>query len=127
MAMLVPMVQKILIVDDSKVSRIMLKSTLAKIGDFEVVEAVDGKDGTIKYWEHRPDITFMDLTMPVMDGFEATRMIIEGDPKAVIIVGTADIQAQSVQRVLELGACAVVKKPFEVGSVKDALGKVTAH
>ena len=117
------MTQKILIVDDSKVSRIMLKNTLAKIGVFEIVEAGDGQDGVVKYWEHRPDITFMDLTMPVMNGFEATALIMEGDPEAVVIVGTADVQAQSIQRVLDLGVIAVIKKPFELNSVRDALNK----
>jgi len=117
------MTKKILIVDDSKVSRMMLKSTLAKIDEFEVIEAADGQDGVIKYWEHRPDVTFMDLTMPVMDGFEAIKLIREGDSEAVIIVGTADIQAKSMQRVLDSGAMTVVKKPFQVDQVNSALTK----
>jgi len=115
--------QKILIIDDSKVSRMMLKSTLGKIDEFEIIEGVDGQDGAIKYWEHRPDITFMDLTMPVMDGYKAIELIREGDPEAVIIVGTADIQTASVKRVLDLGALTVVKKPFQVDQVRDALNK----
>ena len=117
------MAKKILITDDSGVSRRMLKSTIGKIDDFEIFEAADGKAGVTKYWECRPDVTFMDLTMPVMDGYEAIKLIKERDPAAVIIVGTADIQTKSIQRVLDLGVVAVVNKPFQVDQVRDALNK----
>lgn len=115
------MAKKILIVDDSRMSRLILKGTLARIGEFEIIEAENGKVGVNKFRQHAPDITFMDLTMPIMDGFEAIEIIIEGDPNATIIVGTADIQCKSVERVRALGATEVVPKPFQVESVQKAL------
>ena len=117
------MTKKILIIDDSGISRRMLKSTINKIDDFEFIEASDGEEGVNKYWEYRPDATFMDLTMPVMDGYEAIKIIKERDPDAVIIVGTADIQTKSIQRVVDLGVVTVVNKPFQVDQVRDALNK----
>ncbi len=63
----------------------------------------------------------MDLTMPVMDGNEATAKIIELDPGAVVIACTADIQVKSITRILALGALLVVRKPSSKASVEDAL------
>ena len=96
------MVKKILIVDDSPISRRMLKSCIPKDRSYEFFEAGDGLAGLEMYKEIRPDVTFMDLTMPVMDGNEATAKIIEFNSEAVVIVCTADIQAQSLKNVLDL-------------------------
>ena len=65
------MVRKILIVDDSPISRKMLKSCLPKDDGSEIHEAGDGRAGLEKFKEIAPDITFLDLTMPVMDGAQA--------------------------------------------------------
>jgi two-component system chemotaxis response regulator CheY len=119
------MTKKILIVDDSGVSRKMLKMTLSKIGVFDIVEASDGQEGTVKHQEHCPDITFMDLTMPVMDGYEAIKVIKERSPDAVIIVGTADIQTKSIQRIVDLGIVNIIKKPFQVEPVSRAINQVS--
>jgi two-component system, chemotaxis family, chemotaxis protein CheY len=68
-------------------------------------------------------VTFMDLTMPVMDGARATEEIRKFDPDATIIVCTADIQAKSISNVLSLGAMMVVKKPPTKETVGDALSQ----
>ena|ERR1039457_981680 len=117
------MIKKILLVDDSPISRKILKSCLPKDRDFELFEAGDGLAGFEAYKENRPDVTFMDLTMPVMDGNEATQKIIEFNPDAVIIACTADIQIKSITNILELGAFMVVKKPPSKETVEDALSK----
>ena len=105
------MIRKILIVDDSPISRKMLKSCLPKDRAFEIVEAGDGMAGLEMFKQHEPDLTFMDLTMPVMDGVQSLAEIMKYKSDAVVVVCTADIQIKSISRVLELGAFHVVKKP----------------
>lgn len=117
------MLKKILLVDDSPISRRMMKSCIPKDRGYEIYEAGDGLAGFEAYKANQPDVTFMDLTMPVMDGSESTARIREFDPKAVVIVCTADIQIKSITNVLDLGALMVMKKPPSKETVEDALSK----
>jgi len=118
------MIRKILIVDDSPISRKMLKGCLPKERDFEIEEAGDGAAGLDMFKMHSPDVTFMDLTMPVMDGVQALEEIMKYNRNAVVIVCTADVQMKSINRVLDLGAFHVVKKPPTKGNIFKALDLV---
>ncbi|RJR18078.1 MAG: response regulator [Nitrospiraceae bacterium] len=118
------MIKKILIVDDSPIARKMLKSCLPKDQGFEFFEAGDGKEGFEKYKDIVPDVTFMDLTMPVMTGYEAIEEIIKHDKNAVIIVVTADVQMKAIKTVMESGAYMVLKKPLKREDIQSALSKV---
>src|SRR6266496_2626581 len=113
------MSKKILIVDDSPISRKMLKSCIPKDQGYEFFEAGDGLAGLEVFKEICPHITFMDLTMPVMDGVQALEEIKKLDKDAVVIVCTADIQVKSIEKVMGLGALLVVKKPPTKESVGD--------
>jgi two-component system chemotaxis response regulator CheY len=115
------MKRTVLIVDDSPISRKMLKSCFPKDKSYEFHEAGDGLAGLEQYKQLGPDITFMDLTMPVMDGATSIAEIRKFDPKALIIVSTADVQIKSITRVMELGAFMVLKKPPSKESVLEAL------
>ena len=117
------MIKKIMIVDDSPVARRMLKTCIPKDKGYEIFEAENGQDGIKKFQELKPDVTFMDLTMPVLDGYQATEQILKLDPNAVIIVTTADIQPKSIDAVMELGAFTLLKKPARAKSIQDALSK----
>jgi two-component system, chemotaxis family, chemotaxis protein CheY len=121
------MVKKILIVDDSPISRKMLKSCITKHEGLEILEAGDGLKGLETFKEAGPDLTFLDLTMPVMDGFQALEEMKKHNPNALIIVSTADIQAKSIEKVMELGALHVLKKPPTKDSVLLALRKGAEH
>jgi len=118
------MINKILIVDDSPVARRMLKMSIPKDQGYEIFEAVNGQDGVAKFQELTPDIVFMDLTMPVMDGYKATETIKKLDKNAIVIVTTADIQPKSIASVMELGAFTLLKKPAKAESIKEAINKV---
>lgn len=118
------MISKILIVDDSPVARKMLKNSIPKDKGYEIFEATNGQEGVTKYQELKPDLVFMDLTMPVLDGYKATAKIIELDKNAIIIVTTADIQPKSISNVMELGAFTLLKKPAKASSIIDAIDKV---
>lgn len=117
------MIEKILIVDDSPVSRKIMKSCLPEDKGFELFEAGDGQSGIDKYQQINPELTFMDLTMPVMDGMQALQEIIKIDPKAVVIVCTADVQMKTIFKVMNLGALMVVRKPINKQAIEDALRK----
>ena len=65
--------KKILVVDDTEWNRDLLVQVLEE--DYEIVEAVDGEDGVKKAEQEKPDLILMDLGMPVMDGWEATKRI----------------------------------------------------
>ncbi len=117
------MIKKILIVDDSPIARKMLKSCIPKDRGYEFHEAGDGRQALEKFRKIKPDVTFMDLTMPVMNGYEAIEEIIKIDQKAVIIVVTADIQVKAVTKVMKLGAYMVLKKILRKEDIEDALLK----
>lgn len=97
---------KILVVDDSMMSRRMLIDKLpqAAIGSDPILQGKNGLEGFELYKEHKPDIVFLDLTMPVMDGYEALEHIIGFDPNAFVVVVSADEQPKAVEKVLSLGA-----------------------
>ncbi len=121
------MINKILIVDDSPISRRMLKSCIPKEPCYEFYEAGDGLAGFELFREVRPDVTFMDLTMPVMDGTESLQAIMQLDDKAVVIVCTADVQIKSIIKVTDLGAFHVIRKPPTKEGVQEALQKAANH
>lgn len=105
------MIKKILIVDDSPVSIKILKSCIPKDRGYEFFDAADGREGAEAFERVRPELTFMDLTMPVMNGFEALQEIIGIDERAIVVVATADVQIKAISRAHDLGAFSVVRKP----------------
>lgn len=117
------MARKLLIVDDSPIARKITKRVLPKEEEFEIAEAVNGLEGLNKYKEIDPDITFMDLTMPVMDGLEALEEILKVDKNAIVIVSTADVQPKSIEKVMSLGAFDVIRKPPKQEKVKEVMLK----
>lgn len=120
------MTRKILLVDDSPVARKILRKCIPEDGCFEIFEASDGLDGLNKFKELTPDITFMDLTMPVMDGMEALGEIKKINKDALVIVQTADTQVKSVFKAMELGAFTVLKKPISKDNIKEILREADA-
>ncbi|MFA5323598.1 MAG: response regulator [Smithella sp.] len=115
------MIKKILIVDDSPISIKIIKSCIPKDPGYELFDAADGQIGLEKYKEIKPDLTFMDLTMPVMNGFQALEEIIKFDQKAMVIILTADVQIKAVAKAHELGAFSVLKKPPAKESIATAI------
>jgi two-component system chemotaxis response regulator CheY len=117
------MLKSILIIDDSRIARKMLNYCIKKYKEFNVFEAVDGFVGIEKYKELNPDIVFMDLTMPVLNGYEATKEIIKFDKNAIILVLTADIQPKSVDKIINMGAFSVIEKPAKPEIIRETLVK----
>lgn len=117
---------KILVTDDSKMARKMVIKTLNEIfaDNVEIYEAQNGQEALELYKQLHPNITFLDLTMPVMDGFEALEKIKEYDKNAKVVIISADIQKLSMDKALQLGAFNFVKKPIDTEKMQQILYKI---
>lgn len=105
------MIKKILIVEDSPVGRKMIIKSIPGVEKYEIIEAADGLEGLEKFKETNPDIVFMDLLMPVLDGYETTSRILDLDKNAIVVVVTSDVQPRSTMNILKRGAFSVINKP----------------
>ncbi|MBK3495213.1 response regulator [Viridibacillus sp. YIM B01967] len=115
---------KVLVVDDTMFMRHAIKTMLAG-SDYEVVgEASNGKEAIEKYRELLPDVVTMDVTMPIMTGLDATKMIIDEYPDAKIIVISALGQQKMIIQALENGAKDFIMKPFDQESLLSTIVKV---
>ncbi len=114
----------ILVVDDSRTSRRILKDLLEKNGHVVVGEAVNGQDGYDSYNKLNPDIVTMDITMPEVDGIESLRLIKKVDPNAKVIMITAAGQKEKMMEALKYGASDFISKPFNEDVVLDTIKKL---
>lgn len=115
---------KVLIADDSSLSRKLLLKALPDVLSAEVSQAANGEEVLAAYAAGQAEIIFLDLTMPVMDGFETLERLHRLDANAVVIVVSADIQPQARQRVIELGAAAFIKKPISSEAMVATLHEI---
>lgn len=118
-------VAKILIVDDSAISRKKLKAIL-EAGKHQIIgEAGDGVEACDKYKALKPELVTMDITMPNMDGITALKQIIKSDPKAKVVMITALGMGETILEALNSGAKNYITKPFSedqvINSIRDAL------
>lgn len=116
--------KKILVVDDSPVARKILISCMPKDFPLEITEAGDGLSGLHKFETLKPDITFIDLTMPVMGGMEVLESIRKTSPQSIVVVASADAQPTTQERCMSLGAFALLRKPPSVVSVAEIFSAI---
>jgi len=119
------MKQRVLIVDDSALSRRTLRQILEPEG-YDVVEAEDGLVALERYFLDKPDVVLLDLVMKGMYGLEVLTKLRELDAEAKVVVVSADIQTSSKELVEQAGAKAFVNKPFDRGEILRALASVLA-
>lgn len=117
---------KLLITDDSRMARKMMKKSIEQIigNDVELLEASNGQEAIDIYREQKPNICFMDLTMPIIDGFDATKEICSYDKNAKVIIVSADIQEGSMERARNNGALGFIKKPINSQNLAKMLEKL---
>ena len=116
---------KILVVEDQEDNRQILRDLLASV-DYEMVEAENGQEALTAVTEHKPDLILMDIQLPVMDGYEATRRI-KADPatKSIpIIVVTSYALSGDEGKAREAGCDAYVTKPY---SPRQLLAKIREY
>jgi two-component system, chemotaxis family, chemotaxis protein CheY len=118
------MPKKILITDDALFMRVTLKNILVSNGYEVVGEAANGQEAVEKYAEHKPDLVFMDITMPVMDGISAVKAIRGQDPEATVVMCTAMGQKTTVIEALQAGAKDFIVKPFQPDRVLESVKRL---
>ncbi|QZY57296.1 chemotaxis-specific protein-glutamate methyltransferase CheB [Crassaminicella profunda] len=105
---------KVLVVDDSPTIQELIKHILNADKDINVIGVANNGEEAIKFIEkNKPDIITMDISMPVMDGFEATRRIMETNPIPIIVI-TGLFNSKEIDRTfqaIEAGAVSVIQKP----------------
>ncbi len=112
---------QILVVDDSLITVKKLSSMLTALGHQVVRTAATGVEALATYEACQPDLVTMDITMPDMDGIEATRRIREKFPDALIIMVTSHGQEKMVLDALKAGAKGYVLKPFREDKLKEVI------
>ena len=105
------LILRVLVVDDSEIVRRGICQILQSQVDIEVVcEAADGADAVRKVREHRPHVVLMDITMPVMNGFEAARRIKHEFPSTLILVVSQFDSAPFAREAIAAGASTYIVK-----------------
>jgi len=118
---------KVLLVEDNEMNRDMLSRRLIRRG-FEVVFAVDGKQGVDLARSEKPDIILMDMSLPVMDGWQATRCVKSDEvTRSVPVIGlTAHAMSGDREKAIEAGCDDYDTKPVEIdrliGKMERLLG-----
>jgi signal transduction histidine kinase/CheY-like chemotaxis protein len=117
-------IPRILVVEDIKESRTMLVKLL-RIVDFQVQEAVDGKQAIEIFQQWQPNLILMDIRMPVMDGLEATRHIKESaaGKSTVVAALTAHALEEEKEEILSAGCNDIVRKPIREHEIFDIIKK----
>jgi two-component system, cell cycle response regulator DivK len=119
--------KRVLVVEDTEDNRQIIRDLLTSAG-YEMIEAINGEQGATMAAEHRPDLILMDIQLPVLDGYEATRRI-KADPALrhiPVIAVTSYALSGDEERTREAGCDAYVAKPFSprllLAKVREFIG-----
>ena len=115
---------RILVVDDKEANRELLVKFLTTVG-FQTLTATNGIEA-IKIWQQwQPNLIWMDMRMPIMDGYEATKIIKANDPNSdtIIIALTATAFEEERGKILEVGCDDLVRKPFKEEEIFDKMAE----
>ena len=115
---------RLMVVDDSPFIHKAVKRALPA-EEYEIVGcAENGKDGSEKYAQLKPDIVLMDITMPVMDGLEAAQAILAGDGAAKIVMLSAMGDDELIAKAKGIGVKDFMQKPFDQTLILEVLQRV---
>jgi DNA-binding NarL/FixJ family response regulator len=127
------MTMRILIVDDHPITRDGLRTALSLTDDVEVVgEAASGEEAIEAVEDSKPDVIFMDVRMPGMNGIQATKVIRERHPETKVILFTVDESRASISEAIQAGVSGYLLKDVGVGELVNAArlamqGKAVIH
>ena len=115
---------RVLIVDDEVFFRKVLRDIIGKIGFTIVAEAANGNEAVEMFRTQRPHVTIMDIYMPEKNGIEATRDMIALDKNAKVLICSASDFDSDTQAALDVGAKAILMKPFVPKEIYEAVKTV---
>ncbi len=113
-----------LIVDDEAHLRAYLKLILKQLGFERIYEAGNGQEGIDLYKRWKPELVLMDVNMPVKEGIEALKEIVEFDEDAIVVMASSVASRQAVENSLEYGAAYYLRKDMKKDEVLDSLHKL---
>lgn len=111
----------ILVCDDSILARKQMKDIIQTLGSPRFIEATDGQAAIDKYKEYKPDLVFLDIVMPKIDGNIAIEEIMAFDPEATIIIASSVGTQSQLKTALEAGARDFVQKPLDKNQVVNLI------
>lgn len=118
------MALRALLVDDSPIIHNLLRKSLERNGYEVCGDAKNGKEGFEMYKTLKPDIVFMDVTMPILDGIESVKLIKEFDKDSRIIMLTAMGDEEIIKEAKSVGVDIFLKKPFDDFKIISAISKL---
>lgn len=113
-----------LIVDDEAHLRAYLKLILKQLGFDRIYEACNGQEGVELHKRWKPDFVLMDVNMPVKEGIEALKEIMEFDNEAVVVMASSVASRKAVEKSLEYGASYYLRKDTRKEEVIELLNRV---
>lgn len=113
-----------LVVDDSIITTDKLVNMLTELGHNVLQVAGTGEEALTAYRQLQPDFVTMDITMPDMDGVQATRLIVEEFPQANVIMATSHGQEKMVLAAIDAGARGYILKPIRKEKLQESIAKV---
>ncbi len=113
-----------MVVEDEAVANELLSSTFKNFFK-EVTSAFTGKEALELYKEKKPDIVFVDIIMPEMDGIELARKIREINPQQMVVVVSASNDIQKISETIEIGVNSFIQKPIDTKKIIELLQNVT--
>lgn len=118
---------KVLVCDDSILSRKKLKDCIVALGCKEIYEAADGEEAVEKFKEHRPDLVFMDIVMPKKDGIGAVTEILEVDKNAKVVMASSVGTQSFLKDAIKAGAYDFLQKPLDPEQVKRIINNISTQ
>jgi two-component system chemotaxis response regulator CheY len=115
---------RFLVVDDSEFARRNMKRILTSVGGEEAGFAANGREAIEQYMKLKPDLVFMDITMPEMEGVEAVQGIMDRDSSAKIVMVSSNGYQEMIKAALESGAKHFLTKPVEPRQVASVVSFV---
>jgi two-component system chemotaxis response regulator CheY len=115
---------KIMVVEDSNLMISVLRNFIKKSGkQLDVIEAHNGEEAVQMYKNEKPDLVFMDIKMPIMDGMSALEKIRQFDKNSKVVMCTSLKEPDQEAKAKSLGAAGYIMKPFSSEDIINAINK----
>jgi two-component system chemotaxis response regulator CheY len=116
------MTKKIMIVEDSSLMRSVISNFIKKqTTEIDIITAANGEEAVQKYISEKPNLVFMDIKMPGMDGVTALEKIKQNDAGAKVVMCTSLKEPEQEERSKKAGCVGYIMKPFSSQDITDAL------
>jgi two-component system chemotaxis response regulator CheY len=113
--------EKVLLADDSQLMLDRMEEELLSLGAGTCLKALNGQDAVNLYKEHRPDLVFLDINMPALDGMQTLQVLRAFDPECWVVMASGVSLIEKVKGAIKLGAKGFMVKPYSTAKIAEAL------